>query len=90
LLKCVVDHVHTRYNVGALVARSIALACQHNSSTALYYGVLDTMIGKYIESDCGFSMANAIGEALGTKWLDRETLVNLEILEKILECFVVL
>jgi hypothetical protein len=64
LLKCVVDHVHTSYNVGAL-----ALACQHNSSTALYYGGLATMIGKYIESDYGFSMANGGGEALGTKWL---------------------
>jgi hypothetical protein len=48
------------------------------------------MIGKYIESDCGFFMANGAGEALGTKWLDRENLVNLEILEKIPGCFVFL
>jgi hypothetical protein len=52
------------------------------TSTALYCGGLATLIRKYIESDCGLYMDNAGGGALGTKYLDRETLVNLEILEK--------
>jgi hypothetical protein len=38
LLKCTADGTLPRYNVGALVARSIALACHHNTATTLYCG----------------------------------------------------
>jgi hypothetical protein len=80
-LKCAAENTPPEYNVEALAARSIALACQHNNATSLYCGGIVTLLSKYLENGSRLNLNNLWEEGFGTNLLDRNTLVQLEILE---------
>jgi hypothetical protein len=80
LLKCVALDITPEYNLGAILARSMSLACSRNESSSIYYGGITSLVREYLKDTRLFVGRDPTDVANGTKYLDASTLEHLEML----------
>ena len=73
-LKCAIDQASPTYNLGAMLARSLSLACVHNWATPRHCGGIATLVANYLAGEYGWTRKNYGSLAIGTNVLDNETL----------------
>jgi hypothetical protein len=94
LLRCAAMNIEPTYNLGAMVARSLSLACSHNSASRLYCGGIATLVRNYIQDSRLFRVVELKDAARGSNMLTPKTLARLDMLhyataESILHKFMV-
>ena len=80
LLKCAAKNIKNDYNLGAMVARSLSLACAHNTTSRLYCGGIATLVREYIKDTKLCKVEKLEDVARGSNMLTHKTLAHLDML----------
>ena len=77
---CAAKNIKPTYNLGAMVARSLSLACSHNTASRLYCGAIATLVREYIKGTKLFKVEKLEDVARGSNMLTHKTLTHLDML----------